>query len=79
MINSVMKYREPQMNADERRFVVPALSSSLLLIDTNQKNNRFFVPFAYFAVKNSANRNKPSRKLPPNIFDDILKVGVNLP
>jgi hypothetical protein len=33
---------EPQINADERRFVVPALSSYLVLIDTNQENNRFF-------------------------------------
>ncbi len=42
MIDSVMEYQEPQMNADERRFVVPALSSSLVLINTNQKNNHFF-------------------------------------
>ncbi|MDP3104232.1 MAG: hypothetical protein Q8M95_06455 [Candidatus Methanoperedens sp.] len=74
MIDSVMKYHEPQMNADERRIVVPALGSTLILIDANQKNNYFFAPFAYFAVKKSANRNKPLLELPPNIFDDILKV-----
>ncbi|MFZ3382866.1 MAG: hypothetical protein WA144_02960 [Candidatus Methanoperedens sp.] len=79
MINSVMKYHKPQMNADKRRFVVPAISSSLVLINANRQNNRFFAPFAYFAVKNSANRNKQAIELPQNIFDDILKVGVKLP
>ncbi len=42
MIDSVMKNQKPQMNADERRFVVPSLSLSLVLINTNQKNNHFF-------------------------------------
>ena len=74
MINLVKKYKEPQMNADERRFVVPAICYSLVLIDINQKNNHFFAPFAYFAVKNSANCNKQTIELPSNIFDDILKV-----
>jgi len=74
MIDSVMKYHEPQMNADERRFVDPALSSSLVLIDPNQQNNHFFAPFAFFAVKTSANHSKPALELPLNIFDDILKV-----
>jgi hypothetical protein len=40
MIYSVMKNKEPQMNADERRFVVPALSSVLVLTDAIQKNER---------------------------------------
>ncbi len=129
MINSVMKYHEPQMNADKRRFIVPAISSYLVLIDANRQNNHFFAPFAYFEVKNrirsiifwfenhrehrghrekwqssalsvysvvdclceysffqkklknlsnSANHGKLGRKLLSNIFDDILKVGVNL-
>ena len=126
MVDSVMKYHEPQMNTDKRRFVVPAISSSLVLINANQQNNHFF---AYLAVKNiilsiisrfenhrehrghrekwqhsalsvysvvdylfrysffqkklknltnSANHCKPTMELPSNIFDDILKVGVNL-
>lgn len=74
MINSFLKYHKPQMNADKRRFVIPAIYSSLVLIDPNQQNNHFFAPFAYFAVKNSANPSKPALELPPNIFDDILKV-----
>ena len=74
MIDSVMKNQEPPMNADERRFVVPALSSSLVLIDAIQKNNHFFAPFACFAVKTIAKRNKSALGLPPKIFDDILKV-----
>jgi hypothetical protein len=73
MINSAIKYYKPQMNADERRFFVPSISSSPILIDPNQKNNPFFAPFAYFAVKNSANHSKPALDLPPNIFDEILK------
>ena len=79
MTNSVIKYHEPQMNADKRRFIVSALSSSLVLIDPNQQNNHFFATFAYFAVKKSANCSKTALKLPSNIFDDILKVGVNVP
>ena len=54
----------------ERRFIVSALSSSLILIDPNQKNNHFFAPFAYFAVKNSANHSKTELEHPPNIFHD---------
>jgi hypothetical protein len=65
---------KPQINADERRFVVPAICSSLLSIDANQQNNHFFAPFAFFAVKNSANQSKTTLELPPNIFDAILKV-----
>gem|GEM_PF-4226124 len=76
MIDSVTKYHEPQMNADKRRFIVPAIISSLLSIDANQQNNDFFAPFASFAVKNSPNRSKPARKLPPNILDNILKTRV---
>ena len=56
MIDLIMKNQEPQMNADERRFVVPALSSSQVIIDKNQKNNRFF---AYRCEK----------KLTPNSYE----------
>ena len=42
MIDSFMKNQEPQMNADKRRFIVPSLSLSLVLINTNQENNHFF-------------------------------------
>ena len=76
MIDSVIKYHKPQMNADERRFFVPSISSSPVLIDPNQKNNPFFAPFAYFAVKNSANHSKPAPQSPPNIFDEILKARI---
>ncbi len=71
MIDSIMKYHEPKMMAPR---VTPALSSSLLSIDTNEQNNHFFAPFAYFAVKNSKNRSKPALELQPNIFNDIKKV-----
>lgn len=74
MIDSFMKYQEPQTNADKRRFIVPVSSSSLVLIDANQQNNDFFAPFAYFAVKTSANHIKQALELPLNIFDDILKM-----
>jgi len=87
MIKSATKYQEPQMNADERRFVVPALCQSVLLIDSNQKNLHFFAPFAYFAVKNSANfavkintnPRKPPRNFPPNTFKKNLKIRVLQP
>jgi len=118
MIDSVIKYHKPQITADKRRFVVPVLSSFLILIDANQQNNHFFAPFAYwyekklatnptnsneltsefvlvrtssllfscsfmtrrfianFAVKIITNPDKSPRKLPHNIFDNILKTGV---
>ena len=50
MINSVMKYKEPQINADERRFVDPALCSSVVLINENRKINNVFASFALSAV-----------------------------
>lgn len=126
MIDSVMKYHEPQINVDERRFIVPAIYSSLVSIETNQKKNHFFVRFLvknrrlsiilwlenhrvhrghrekwqhsalsvysvvdclckYYIFQkklknltNSSNCSKPTTELQPNIFDDILKVGVKL-
>jgi hypothetical protein len=76
----VRRVENPQgFGIDERRFVVPVFSSFLFLIATNQQNNHFFAPFAYFAVKNSANSSDKSQELPPNILDHILKVRVNLP
>jgi len=73
---NLSKNKTQGFGIDERRFIVPAICSSLLLFDRNQQNNHFFAPFAYFAVK-SANRSKTTLELLPHIFDDILKVGVN--
>jgi hypothetical protein len=49
MIDSVMKYHEPQINADERRFVVPVRCSSVVLLNSNRKDNYVF---ALSAVSN---------------------------
>jgi hypothetical protein len=47
MINSVMRSQKPQINADERRLVVPALSTVLVLIDTIQKNEIILTTNSY--------------------------------
>jgi hypothetical protein len=67
MIDSVMKYHKPQINADKRRFVVPVLSSFLVLIDANQQNNYFFASFASRhenKINNELGRTKNELTLP---------------
>ncbi len=78
MINSVMKNQEPQINADERRSVVPETNTChrssfqfvlvRCFLSVSFMNQGFKIDIA---VINSANRSKPPLELKP--FDYFLK------